>query len=62
MRQRLYRRMVEIYVWHFCRNCPNWPVSDYQEAVRPTKWGSLCSKCQALLLLGKCDISIEPEE
>lgn len=52
-----YRRKVGADTWHFCQNCPNWPVAEYEEAAPaneyrldapPTPPGGLeCDECSA---------------
>jgi hypothetical protein len=53
-----YRRARGAESWHFCQNCPSWPVTDYEEAapagdygpgnqpVRPS--GAQCEECTSL--------------
>jgi hypothetical protein len=52
MEKRIYRRKNSADSWHFCENCPGWPVGEFQEGT--AGWGGLCSDCQALLLQGNC--------
>lgn len=54
MEHMLYRRRMNTYVWHFCKSCPDWPGDGYQETADPSRWGDICSECQALLLRGDC--------
>ena len=43
--------------WHWCRNCSNWPTSDYTEkAGRPTS-GDLCNECKGKEKAGTCQAS-----
>lgn len=42
-----YRKRVGVDTWHFCRNCSNYPTSNYEEkqsSTRPTS-GELCNEC-----------------
>lgn len=42
--------------WHWCRNCSNWPISDYGEKesnLRPTT-GELCDQCLAKEKVDDC--------
>lgn len=42
-----YRKTKGRDTWHFCRNCSNWPTSNYDtSATRPSS-GELCNECQA---------------
>ena len=27
----IYRRKKDIDTWHWCKNCSDWPTSDYKE-------------------------------
>jgi hypothetical protein len=43
----IYRRKNDSDTWHWCRNCSNWPTSDYVEAnAKPTS-GELDNECKA---------------
>ena len=45
----IYRRKKGSDTWHLCRNCSNWPTSDYEEvdrSSRPTS-GELDNECEA---------------
>lgn len=38
-----YRKKKDSDTWHFCRNCSNWPTSNFDtSASRPS--GELCSQ------------------
>ena len=40
-----YRKKKDSDTWHWCRNCYNWPTSDYDERdTKPTS-GELCDQC-----------------
>ncbi len=48
-----YRRKNGKDTWHWCRNCSNWPTSDYSE--RDTKpSGELCDECLGKDRAGTC--------
>jgi hypothetical protein len=38
--------------WHFCRNCSQWPVSDYVEG--PGTSGEKCNECRSKQANGTC--------
>ena len=43
----VYRKKKGKDVWHWCKNCSNFPTSDYTEesrTSRPTN-GELCNEC-----------------
>jgi len=51
-----YRRKKDSDTWHWCRNCTNWPTSDYEEITvsdRPSS-GELCNECRAKEDAGTC--------
>lgn len=40
-----YRKIKGKDTWHFCKNCSNWPTSNFDEkATKPTS-GELCNEC-----------------
>ena len=41
----LYRRRNGGSVWHFCRNCADWPTSDYSEQIVEPPRDALCAAC-----------------
>lgn len=44
---REYRRKKGSDTWHWCRNCSNWPTSNYEsQYTRPTT-GELDNECKA---------------
>lgn len=47
-----YRRRKGSRIWHFCRNCPYWPVTDYEEWLGGPPHGHECEKCHALVKAG----------
>ena len=51
-----YRKKKGSDTWHWCRNCSNWPTSDYDEVTtnnRPTS-GELDNECRAKEKGGNC--------
>lgn len=49
-----YRRKKDKDTWHFCRNCSNWPTSNYEsQQTKPTS-GELCDECLAKDKRGDC--------
>ena len=53
-----YRRRKGHDTWHWCTNCTNWPISDYDEEYhseteRPST-GELCNECRAKEKAGDC--------
>ena len=49
-----YRSKRGSDTWHFCRNCSNWPASDYDERSRKPTSGELCNQCLAKRRAGDC--------
>ncbi|HEV8725255.1 MAG TPA: response regulator [Candidatus Binatia bacterium] len=41
----VYRRKPESEVWHFCRNCSQWPAEDYIEQRHLRSTDEVCSEC-----------------
>ena len=49
-----YRKKKGSDTWHWCRNCSNWPISDYDERdTKPTS-GELDNECKAKEAAGTC--------
>jgi hypothetical protein len=42
-----YRKKKERDTWHWCRNCSNWPTSDYVERNTEPTSGEKCDECLA---------------
>jgi len=41
-----YRKKNGSDTWHWCKNCSNWPTSNYQtSSTKPTS-GELCDQCK----------------
>lgn len=52
----IYRRKKDSDTWHWCKNCSNWPTSEYVEVTvsgRPTS-GELDNECLAKEKAGNC--------
>ena len=42
-----YRRKKGSDTWHWCKNCTNWPITDYIIShIKPTS-GELCDQCKS---------------
>ena len=42
-----YRRRKGKDTWHWCKNCTNWPIYDYEEKPTKPTSGELCNECIA---------------
>jgi hypothetical protein len=51
---KVYRRKKDSDTWHFCRNCSNWPTSDYIESASKPTYGELCNECRSKESQGNC--------
>jgi len=40
-----YRRRRGHDIWHWCRDCSNWPTFDYEERTTKPSSGELCNEC-----------------
>jgi hypothetical protein len=49
-----YRRKKGKDAWHWCRNCNNWPTSDYEQQPDKPKSGELCNECRGKEANGNC--------
>lgn len=49
-----YRRRKGSDTWHFCRNCSNWPTSDYDEQASKPTTGEFDNECLAKQKAGTC--------
>lgn len=44
-----YRRETGAVIWHFCQNCPDWPLTNYEDIPPPIgPDGRECASCAAL--------------
>lgn len=50
----MYRRRKDRDTWHWCRNCSNWPTTDYVEQYSKPTSGELCNECKAKESAGTC--------
>lgn len=50
----VYRKQKGSDTWHFCRNCSNWPTSNYDERYIKPNSGELCNQCKDKEKLGNC--------
>jgi len=55
---RTYRKRKGSDTWHWCKNCANWPIFDYDEVIipdreRPTS-GELDNECRTKEREGNC--------
>jgi len=56
-----YRRETRGSVWHWCRNCPEWPSQDFQQREdKPVTWTgqTLCDQCDGRALACTCQHSV----
>lgn len=49
-----YRRRRGSDTWHSCRNCSNWPTSNYDEQHHKPTTGEMCNECKAKESAGTC--------
>jgi hypothetical protein len=49
-----YRRKKGKDTWHFCSNCSNWPLSDFDEQSSKPTTGEFCNECQSKRANGNC--------
>lgn len=49
-----YRRRRGSDTWHWCRNCSNWPTSNYDEQHHKPTSGEMCNECKAKDKAGTC--------
>lgn len=42
-----YRKRREKDAWHWCRNCSNWPTSNYEEQPQKPTTSELCNECKS---------------
>lgn len=54
--KKVYRKRAGHDTWHWCRNCANWPTSDYEEKALPNHpvSGEFCNECRAKEMAGTC--------
>jgi len=49
-----YRRRKGSDTWHWCRNCSNWPSTNFDEQSSKPTTGELCNECKAKDTVGTC--------
>ncbi len=49
-----YRKKRGRDAWHWCRNCSNWPTSDFDTRSSRPSSGELCNECKSKDKLGTC--------
>lgn len=42
------------YAWHWCRNCSNWPTSNYEEQQSKPTTGEFDNECKSKDDAGNC--------
>jgi len=50
----VYRKKKYEDTWHLCRNCSDWPATDYEELYREPTTGVICFECMAKKSIGDC--------
>ncbi len=51
-----YRRSRQANIWHFCRNCESWPLSDYEEKnTQDPPITGFCLNCIETHREGRCE-------
>jgi hypothetical protein len=40
--------------WHRCKNCSEWPLTDYEERYSKPLAGRECEQCKAKAAEGRC--------
>ena len=49
-----YRRKRNSDTWHWCRNCTDWPTTDFVEHVGKPTSGEFDNQCLAKERAGNC--------
>ena len=49
-----YRKRKGHDTWHFCKNCSNYPTSDYTYQYTKPTTGEFCNECQSKKAAGNC--------
>ncbi|MEA1994963.1 MAG: hypothetical protein U9N18_02235 [Campylobacterota bacterium] len=50
-----YRKRKGRDTWHWCKNCSNWPISDYETRRSKPTSGELCNECKSKEKEGSCE-------
>jgi len=56
-----FRKASSNVIWHWCHNCPTWPVADFTEREdKPLTWSgeSLCKECAECDSRRRCQHSV----
>ncbi len=57
----IWRRVTDKDKWHFCTNCPQWPMTgNYEESHRLPLAGEMCEECRAKKDRGQCQVEPKP--
>jgi hypothetical protein len=51
---RVYRRKRTSDTWHWCKNCTEWPTTDFVEHNGKPTSGELCDQCLGKERAGNC--------
>jgi hypothetical protein len=49
-----YRKKKGKDTWHWCKNCSNWPTSDYDSTSTKPSDNELCNECKGKQKDGTC--------
>lgn len=49
-----YRKTRGKDTWHWCKNCSNYPTSNYEEQQQKPTSGELCNECRSKESSGTC--------
>lgn len=49
-----YRKKNGSDIWHWCKNCSNWPTSDFVKRNSKPTTGELDDQCKAKAKDGRC--------
>jgi hypothetical protein len=49
-----YRRRKGSTVWHWCRNCSEWPLTEFESVYTKPVSGELDAECRAKEDVGDC--------
>jgi hypothetical protein len=51
----VYRRGQFEQDWHFCRNCSQWPIEEYEEQSAEPASAEFCLECRTKRADGICE-------
>lgn len=49
-----YRRQRSSDTWHWCRNCTQWPTTDYERRDTHPTTGDKCRECRRMEVRRTC--------